>query len=69
MKNGRSPTGGKRIRKVWKRLNEESKEEFEKLFNAEFERLKMAELIDGLYLNKFVAPQLLKEFKNYNDKF
>ncbi|AKK71588.1 hypothetical protein OK18_02080 [Chryseobacterium gallinarum] len=29
----------------------------------------MAELIDGLYLNKFVAPQLLKEFKNYNDKF
>lgn len=29
----------------------------------------MAELIDGLYLNQFVAPQLLKEFKNYNDKF
>ena len=29
----------------------------------------MAELIDGLYLNKFVAPQLLKEFRNYNDKF
>ncbi|WP_312399504.1 hypothetical protein [Chryseobacterium sp.] len=27
------------------------------------------ELIDGLYLNKFVAPQLLKEFRNYNDKF
>jgi hypothetical protein len=29
----------------------------------------MAELIDGLYLNQYVAPQLLKEFKNYNDKF
>ncbi len=29
----------------------------------------MAELVDGLYLNQFVAPQLLKEFKNYNDKF
>jgi hypothetical protein len=29
----------------------------------------MPDLIDGLYLNQFVAPQLLKEFKNYNDKF
>lgn len=29
----------------------------------------MAELIDGLYLNQYVAPQLLKEFRNYNDKF
>ncbi|WP_086984824.1 MULTISPECIES: hypothetical protein [Elizabethkingia] len=29
----------------------------------------MAELIDGLYLNTYVAPQLLKEFRNYNDRF
>lgn len=29
----------------------------------------MAELTDGQYLNQYVAPQLLKEFKNYNDKF
>ena len=29
----------------------------------------MAELIDGVYLNKYLAPQLLKEFKNYKDDF
>ena len=29
----------------------------------------MAELTDGQYLNQFVAPQLLQEFKNYNDDF
>ena len=29
----------------------------------------MAELTDGQYLNQYVAPQLLKEFKNYNDRF
>ena len=29
----------------------------------------MPDLIDGLYLNTYVAPQLLKEFKNYNDRF
>ena len=28
----------------------------------------MAELIDGVYLNKYLAPQLLKEFKNYKDE-
>lgn len=27
------------------------------------------ELISGLYLNKFVAPQLLPDFQNYNDSF
>lgn len=29
----------------------------------------MAELTDGQYLNQYVAPQLLKEFRNYNAKF
>lgn len=29
----------------------------------------MAELVDGLYLNKYVAPQLLMEFLNYKDDF
>jgi hypothetical protein len=27
------------------------------------------ELIDGLHLNTYVAPQLLEEFRNYNDDF
>ncbi|AIM38086.1 hypothetical protein KO02_16390 [Sphingobacterium sp. ML3W] len=27
------------------------------------------ELVSGLYLNKFVAPQLLKDFRNYKDDF
>ena len=29
----------------------------------------MPALVDGLYLNQYVSPQLLLEFKNYNDDF
>lgn len=29
----------------------------------------MAELVDGAYLNQYLAPQLLKEFRNYKDDF
>ena len=29
----------------------------------------MPQLVDGNWLNQFVAPQLLEEFKNYNDDF
>lgn len=29
----------------------------------------MAELVDGAWLNQYVAPQLLQEFRNYNDGF
>ena len=29
----------------------------------------MAELVDGNWLNSFVDPQLLEDFKNYNDSF
>lgn len=29
----------------------------------------MADLVDGLWLNQYVAPQLLEEFKNYKDDF
>lgn len=29
----------------------------------------MAELVDGLWLKQYVEPQLLEDFKNYNDAF
>lgn len=29
----------------------------------------MAELVDGLWLQQYVEPQLLEEFRNYNDAF
>ena len=29
----------------------------------------MAELVDGLWLEQFVEPQLLEEFRNYKDDF
>lgn len=29
----------------------------------------MSELVGGLWLNRFIAPKLLEEFKNYNDDF
>lgn len=29
----------------------------------------MAELVDGLWLQQYVEPQLLEEFRNYNDSF
>ncbi len=29
----------------------------------------MAQLVDGNWLNQYVSPQLLKEFKNHNDAF
>lgn len=29
----------------------------------------MPELVDGLWLNRYIAPKLLQEFKNYDDNF